>query len=151
MNLLKGSAFLKLSALAVAILSWFYIKNEIYNMESKGATDPSYKLIKLTAKNLPVNVRLESSAPEGYHILEDQVSVNPPQVIVIGPEALLEDAVNAETAIVDVSDSTKSMTKKIPLESVSGIHLTGEPYTVEVTVPIEKNRTAVEEPPTPSK
>jgi hypothetical protein len=63
-------------------------------------------------------------------------------VIVIGPEALLEEADTAETALVDVSENTKSVTKKIPLESVSGIHLAGEPYIIEATVPIEKTEAA---------
>ncbi len=142
MNLLKGSIFLKISALAVAVLVYFYIHNEISTNEQK-FSDPSYKLIKLTAKNLPVKVRFETSPPEGYAILEDSVTVEPNQVVVIGPEALLDDAKTAETGIVDISDSTKTVTKNIPLESVSGIHLAGEPFLIEVTVPIKK----IEEPP----
>ena len=50
----------------------------------------------------------------------------------------MEEADTAETALVDVSENTKTVTKKIPLESVAGIHLAGEPYSVEVTIPIEK-------------
>jgi len=140
MNLLKGTAFLKIAALVVAVMAYFYIHGEIENTEKekKVVSDPSYKLIKLTAKNLPVKVRLESPAPEGYRILEDQVSTTPSQVIVIGPEALLEEARTAETAIVDVSNNTRTATKKIPLESVAGVHLSGQPYLVDVKVPIEK-------------
>ncbi len=77
-------------------------------------------------------------APEGYCIVEDQVVTAPSPVIVIGPEALLEEARTAETAIVDVSENAKTVTKKIPLESVAGVHLSGQPYLVGVTVPIEK-------------
>ena len=137
MNLLKGSWGLKLGALVVALITYSYIHNEIYSTKNNTA-DASYKLIKLTAKNLPVKVRLETTPPDGYHILEDQVSVSPEQVVVIGPEALLENAWNAETSIVDVSESTKTISKKIPIESVAGIHVVGQPYTVDVTVPIEK-------------
>ena len=64
--------------------------------------------------------------------------MTPGQVMVVGPEALLEEATTAETSIVDISESVKTVTKKIPLESVSGIHLIGQPHLVEVTVPIEK-------------
>lgn len=141
MNLLKGSVFLKISALVVAVLAYFYIHNEISTKEQK-TPDPSYKLIKLTAKNLPVKVRFETSPPEGYAILEDAVTVEPNQVVVIGPEALLDEAKTAETGIVDISDITKTVTKNIPLESVSGIHLAGQPFLIEVTVPIKK----IEEP-----
>ena len=138
MNLLKGSWLLKLAALIAALVGYFYIHSEITNTEKNNATDASYKLIKLTAKALSVKVRLETLPPEGYRIVEDQVTVSPTQVTVIGPEALLEDALTAETAIVDVSESTKTVTKKIPIETVAGIFVTGQSTTVEVTVPIEK-------------
>ncbi len=138
MNLLKGSWLLKLAAFVVALITYFYIHNEIHNTEKNNNSDPSYKLIKLTAKNLPVKVRLETTPPDGYRIIEDQVTVSPTQVVVIGPEALLENAWNAETAIVDISESTKTVSKKIPIESVAGIHVVGQPYNVEVSVPVEK-------------
>ena len=138
MKLLKGTLFLKISALIVAIAAYFYIHHEINIAEKKTSTDSSYRLIKLTAKNLPVKVRLETQPPEGYRLLEDQVTVMPLNVVVVGPEALLDDAMSAETSIVDISESTKTVTKKVPLESVSGIHLTGDHYMIDVTVPIEK-------------
>ncbi len=138
MNLLKGSVLLKLAALAVAIMMYFYIHNEIYNTENDSATDASYKLIKLTAKNLPVKVRLETTPPDGYKILDQEVTVTPSHVTAIGPEALLENTLNASTSIVDVSENTKKVTKRVPLESVAGIHLVGDPYMVEVVIPIEK-------------
>ena len=138
MNLLKGSALLKLAALAVALLTYFYIHNEIYNDEKNNSSDASYKLIKLTAKNLPIKVRLETTPPEGYRVLENEVTSIPAMVTAIAPEALLENTWDAQTSIVDVSENTKTTTKRVPLESVAGIHLVGEPYTVEVTIPIEK-------------
>lgn len=147
MNLLKGSWVLKMAALIAAILTYFYINGEIYTTEKdKKVLDPSYKLIKLTAKNLPVKVRLATAPPDGYRIVDNQVSTQPSQVIVVGPEALLEEASTAETALLDISENTKTMTRRIPLESVAGIHLAGTPYTVDVTVPLEK----IEEPKTPT-
>lgn len=138
MNVLKGSVFLKIFALIAAVVAYFYIHNEIEIAEKKGVSDPSYELIKLTAKNLNVNVRLESEAPEGYRVIQNGVTTHPPRVLVIGPEAMLERAETAETAIVDIGDSTRTFTRRIPIESVAGIHLSGEPYLVDVTVPIEK-------------
>ena len=147
MKLLKGTFLLKIVALIFAVLGYFYIHNEIANVEKeKNVTDPSYKLIKLTAKSLSVKVRLETSPPEGYRILDDRVAVSPDHIVVIGPEALLESAQTAETAIVDVSETTKTINKKIPIESVSGIHLAGQSYTVDVTVPVEKIETPPAEP-----
>lgn len=138
MNLLKGSWLLKLAALVVALIAYFYIHNEIDNTQKNNTADSSYKLIKLTAKNLPVKVRLETTPPDGYRVVEDQVTVSPSQLVVIGPEALLENAWNAETSVVDISESTKPVSKKIPIESVAGIHVVGQPYIVDVSVPIQK-------------
>ena len=137
MNLLKGSWVLKLAAFVFAALTYFYIHKELGRVEDKAA-DPSYKLIKLTAKNLPVKVRVVGVPPEGYHTDAGKASSDPSQVVVIGPEALLEGAFTAETAIVDVTDRTRTVKKYIPLESVAGIHLAGDVYNVDVTVPIEK-------------
>ena len=137
MKVLKGPAILKLAAFIVAVLTYFYIQHEINVSQKANSADSSYKLIKLTAKTLPVKVRLETTPPDGYRIIEDKVTANPPQVTVIGPEALLESALTAETAIIDVSESTKTIHRNIPLESVAGIHVAGQATTVEITVPIE--------------
>jgi YbbR domain-containing protein len=138
-NLLKGSAVLKLVALLVALLTYGYIHNEIYNGgKNEKAVDPSYKLIKLTAKNLPVKVRLNTAPPSGYRLAEEGAMAMPRLVTVIGPEALLEDALTAETSMIDVSEYSKPVIKQVPLENVAGIHLTGQPYLIEVTIPIEK-------------
>jgi YbbR domain-containing protein len=144
MNMLKGTWVLKAASLACAIATYSYIHNEISRQQAHRA-DPSYKLIKLTAKNLPLKVRLATSVPEGYRINESGVSTEPKQLTVIGPEALLEDADRAETALLDLSEHTKTVTRKVPLENVAGIHLAGVPYMVDVTVPIER----IEPEPTP--
>jgi YbbR domain-containing protein len=137
MSLLKGSFFLKLLSLILALVTYFYINNE-RTQTQKSVTDPSYKLIKLTAKSLQLKVRLATSPPDGYKLLSEQVKVEPSQIVVIGPEALLDEAFTAETSLLDLSENTRTIKKRIPIESVAGIHLTGEPYVVEVTVPIEK-------------
>jgi len=138
MSWFKSSWLLKLAALGCAVLTYFYIHQEIITVDERKGQDPSYKLIKLTAKNLPIKARLAASPPEGYRILVDEVRTAPAHIVVIGPEVLLEEADNAETGLVDVSEHTKTTIKKIPVENVAGIHLTGEPTIVEVTIPIEK-------------
>ena len=144
MNLLKGSLILKFLALVSAIVTYTYIHNELYQIKSEITPDQSYRLLKPTAKTLPINVRLATEPPEGYAIVESEVRSVPSHIIVIGPEALLDDASAAETALVDVGDNTRTVKKKIPLESVAGTHLSGDPYFVEVTVPIHKIETPAE-------
>ena len=145
MKLFGSSWLLKLAALASALITYFYIHNELHTLEmEKRSADPSYRLIKLTSKMLPVKVRLATAPPDGYRIVSDKVTADPSGIIVVGPEALLESASSAETALVDISESTKTLSKRIPIESVAGIHLAGEGYQVNVTVPIEKVETTSE-------
>ena len=141
MKLLKGTLILKIAALICAIVTYLFISNELANETQSRAADPSYKLIKLTAKSLPVKVRFASEPPAGYQLLMDGVKTEPAKVTVIGPEALLDDAFNAETSLIDLSENTTTVTKKVPLESVAGTHLTGESYLVEVIIPIQKIET----------
>ncbi len=138
MKLLKGTLFLKAASLILALLTYGYIHHEIELTDKKNATDASYRLIKMTAKSIPIKARLETQPPDGYRIIEERVLVSPSHMMVVGPEALLEEDSTAETSIIDVSEYTKTVTKRIPLESVGGTHLTGKPSMVEVTIPIEK-------------
>lgn len=125
-----------LVALALAAITYGYLNQMIQkNAETQ---DASYKLIKLTAKTVPVRVRIASAPPEGYRLIQERISVSPAKVTVIGPEALLEEASSAETAIIDISQTTHKTIKSIPLESIAGVHLGGEPHIVDVTIPIEK-------------
>ena len=126
-------------SLVLAISTYIYITDSIKRNE-RLSQDPSYKLIKLTAKSVPVKVRFTSNPPEGYRLITEMVTVNPSRLVVIGPEALLEGTSSAETAIMDISQSTRKIIKSIPIESVAGIHLAGDPYSVEVVVPIEQLR-----------
>lgn len=137
MKLLKGTFILKIAALICAAVTYFYIYNELYREKAK-MPDPSYKLIKLTAKSLPVKVRFASDPPAGYKLILEEVKISPNRVTVIGPEALLDEASNVETALIDLGENTQDTVKKISLENVAGIHLSGEPQLVEVTAPIRK-------------
>lgn len=123
-------------ALILAAITYGYL-NQMMQKNAENQ-DSSYKLIKLTAKTVPVRVRIASTPPEGYRLVQERITVNPARVTVIGPEALLEEASSAETAIIDISQTNRKIIKSIPLESVSGVHLSGEAYVVDVTIPIEK-------------
>lgn len=133
----KHDFVLAVVAMVLAVATYLYVNDSIRRTQTK-TYDASYKLIKLTAKSVPVKVRFASNPPEGYRLISEKVNVSPNRIVVIGPEALLEETSSAETAIMDISESKKKVVKGIPVESVAGIHLSGEPYTVDVVVPIEK-------------
>lgn len=122
-------------ALVLAVITYGYLSQMA--RKNSEVQDPSYKLIKLTAKTVPVRVRLASAPPEGYRLVQERITVQPARVTVIGPEALLEEASTAETAIIDIGQTTRKIIKSIPIESVAGVHLSGEPQIVDVTIPIE--------------
>ncbi len=133
----KGDRGILLMALVLAVTTYAYLSDAIRKDSAEGR-DPSYRLLKLTATSVPVKVRLASNPPEGYRLLQERVNVDPKRIVVIGPEALLEKTTSAETSIIDIGQSTKKIERDIPLESVAGVHLSGEPQTVKVEIPIEK-------------
>jgi YbbR domain-containing protein len=133
----KNDWLLGIIALFLAVITYYYVLEGIHRAEMK-TYDPSYELIKLTAKTVPIKVRFASNPPEGYRLIPAKVDISPPTLVVIGPEAILEKASSAETAIIDISQTTKKTVKRIPIESVAGFHLSGEDYYVDVVIPIEK-------------
>ena len=134
----RKTGFLQIAALVLAVLTYYFIQTELRSKEKeRNNPDPSYKLIKLTAQNIPVKARIAGGPAEGYRVMVDEVAVHPDHVIAIGPEALLQEASSCETALVDASEHTKTFTRSVPLESVAGIHLSGKEYLVDVTVPIQ--------------
>lgn len=135
--MLKGSWFLKVSALFFALLTYFHVNKEILREESR-TIDPSYKLIKLTTKTLPIIPRVGTTPADGYQVRLNEVAAKPAQIVVVGPEKLLEEASSADTAMIDISENTKTVVKKISLESIAGVNLSGEPYLIDVTIPIDK-------------
>lgn len=124
-------------ALALAIITYSYVNQSIQKSKIR-TTDPSYKLIKLSAKTVPVTVRFASAPPEGYKLLTNRVSKTPETVTLIGPEALLDETQSADTAIIDISQNTKKTIRVVPIETVAGLKIGGDPIMIEVTVPIEK-------------
>lgn len=137
----KGQAkwMIAFLALIAAVITYFFAHNEL--VRSTQAVDPSYKLIKPVAKKLPVKVRLVSSTPDGYRLIEDEIATRPSEVIVIGPEAMLESASTVETALLDISEARQTVRRSVPLDRVAGMHLAGEPYLIEVVIPIESDST----------
>ena len=134
----KNTWVLKIAALGLALLTYAFIQSELRVKEKERKDlDPSYKLIKLTAQNIPIKARIAGGPAEGYRVLVDEVAVHPDHVVAIGPEALLQEASSCETALVDASEHTKTFTRSVPLESAAGIHLSGKEYFVDVTVPIQ--------------
>lgn len=128
---------LMIIALVLACFTYVYINDSLKKTESR-PPDASYRLIKMTAKSVPVKVRFSSSPPQGFKLIPERVTVQPEKITLIGPEALLEETIFAETSIIDTSQATKKFAKAVQLESVGGYQLYGEPYMVEVTVPIDK-------------
>lgn len=133
-----------LLSFVVAVITYFFANNEV--VRTTQATDPSYKLIKPIAKKLPVKVRLVSSTPDGYRLIEDGISTRPAEVIVIGPEAMLEAASTVETALLDISEAKQTVRRSVQLDRVAGMHLSGDPYLIEVVIPIEPVAQKAESP-----
>ena len=130
---------LKIAALVLALILWFYVVNELH----KGSEDdrqflktvlPSEGLV---AKKLAISPVFTGKPRYGYFIDSKKVLINPEYCIVVGSRELLGHAKFAYTLPIDVTGANKTFTKSVPLSSVApGVFM--EETLVQVTVPVEK-------------
>ena len=137
-TLVMNNVGLKLLALALAIVTWFYINGELNRLaleESMGIKGGvPYRI---AAKTLPVVVDIRGRVIEGYRIDRDRIMVTPQVCNVIGVKRLLDKIDVIKTIPVYVEEYTKTATVRVSLESpAKGIKLVDR-Y-ASVVIPIEK-------------
>ena len=132
---------LKITSLALALVLWFYIVNEL----NTGANEerqflnqvlPSQSIM---AKKLPIKPILVGKTRYGYVTDARKAVVSPEYVIVVGTKELLSKIRFAYTLPVDVSGASHAVTRSVPLNPIApGVFM--EETNVQVTVPIVRER-----------
>jgi YbbR domain-containing protein len=128
---------LKLTALALALVLWFYIVNEL----NTGANEEKQFLNKVLpsesvmAKKLPIKPILVGKTRYGYVVDARKAVASPEYVIVVGTKDLLSKIRFAYTMPVDVTGASHAVTRSVPLNPIApGVFM--EETTVQVTVPV---------------
>ena len=130
---------LKLLSLALALLVWFYIVDEL----KKGSVEELQILRKmlpaegLISKKLIIKPVFVGTPYRGYTINRAQAVIVPEYCIVVGTRDVLGNVKHAYTMPIDVKQATRSFTLSVPLNPIApGVYM--EETLVQVTVPIEK-------------
>lgn len=137
-GLVQNNAGLKVLALALAVVTWFYINGELNRLaleESMGIKGGvPYKI---AAKTLPIVADVRGKVIAGYRVDTDRIIITPQVCNVIGVKRLLDKVDVIKTIPIYVGEYTKTATIRVSLESpAKGIKLVDR-Y-ASVVIPIEK-------------
>jgi len=88
---------------------------------------------------VPVKLDLVGEPPKGFVIDKENLTINPSACIVVGPKSLLEKLTAVNTQPVDISKTTKTLSKDISVISpIKGMLL--KDRFVKITIPIIKTK-----------
>ncbi len=131
--------WLKVSALLLAVIAWFYVVGEL----NKGTLEETALFgrimpYKIEAKEVPIKVNLVGKPLARCRILSDRISIKPSTCVIIAPKNLLSYISGVTTEEIDISDCTRSIFRQVKIRPIGpGIILEKE-FFVNVIIPIEK-------------
>ena len=134
---------LKLTALALAVLTWSYIVGQMYEQLPHGRFGAS-PVINIQDKNvivkrLPVHVNLIGTPEVRYVVAIDRIDINPSECVVTGPLESIENLAFVTTEPVSVEGLSKSTRQKVKVKQPEGCEISEERQFF-VTVPIVRKR-----------
>jgi hypothetical protein len=138
-KLFTKNAGLKIIALILSLVLWFYVVNEL----NKGSEVDRQFLNKVLpsdgvmAKKLVIRPIFIGTPRSGFTIADNKTVIVPEYCIVVGQKDLLSRTRFAYTMPIDVRGISKPFTKSVPLNPIApGIFM--EETLVQVTVPVER-------------
>ncbi|MGD2278581.1 MAG: YbbR-like domain-containing protein [Candidatus Omnitrophota bacterium] len=132
--------WLKVFSLILAVATWFYvfdIVNPVATQQRREDLEQVFMRHDFTIKEAPVRPVFRGKAPEGYAVLYDKVKVEPSNIMIYGPEELLNRVTELKTDIIDLSEYTRSVKLRLGVHS-DVKHLEFKKKVVDVYVPVEK-------------
>jgi len=143
-KVLSNNIGLKLLALVLAFVTWFYI-GEATKLDAQKTVlqkifSPSYHI----AKKLYIKPIFVGSVSPGYEFVAREVKVTPEFIIVLGTPNILSEKEFIYTKSIDLSEHTKARTVPVELKSISpSIKL--QETSAQVYLPIKKTGKKTEE------
>ncbi len=137
-NIFLNNLGLKLLALFLAFITWFYIAVELQKGAAK-EREVLYRMLpyKLTSKKIPIKLNLVGPPLKGYKVIYDKIVMTPSVCVMIGPRSLLDGLPAIYTEPIDISGYTKTFNEDVALVSpVKGIAM--KERFVSVTIPVAK-------------
>ena len=139
MNWLGKNFWLKIVSLALAIITWYYVAEELRHMpgEERLPFWVSYTQANVVkeVKIVPVIV---GHPAESYVMRSENITVKPDTTFIMGPKRVVDKIGSLRTWQIDITGQNKTCTLMAPLELVKGVRFYGSGGIVDVTIPIEK-------------
>ncbi len=137
-NYIFNNFALKIMALLLAVISWFYIMGEIEGTgySQKSVFEFSFPE-RYADKMVPIKINITGLPAAGYHSSLEKVYLNPKYCLVVGPHSLVKHLDYVLTEAIDISGADKTVTKQVALQKIANLRLTSNKKFVEVTIPIE--------------
>ncbi|MFH0732693.1 MAG: hypothetical protein V2A72_07230 [Candidatus Omnitrophota bacterium] len=137
------NAFLKITALFLAVFTWAYIANVLYSSVPDWQKS-SQAVVKLRGENvivkrLPVHVNLVGTPNDRYTVAIDRIRISPLDCVASGPLDKIEAVSFITTEPISVDKATKDIRRNVMIKEIEGIDINIE-QKFRVEVPIIRKR-----------
>ncbi len=133
-NIFLNNIWLKLLALILAFITWFYVGEATKLDSEKTVLQKLFVSSAYTAKSLSVKPKFIGNVPSGYEFIESAVKVYPESITIVGPVRVLEQKSAIETKPINLEEYTQKRVVDVELADISPVIKTQK---IKVQVHIE--------------
>lgn len=141
MSWLGKNFWLKVVSMALAVITWYYVTEELRHMPGEErlpfwVTYTQGSVIK-EVKIIPVII---GHPAENYVVRLEKITVVPATTFIMGPRRIVDKITSLKTVQIDITGQNKTCSLTVPLELVKGVKFYGPGAVVDITIPIEKTQ-----------
>lgn len=140
-NWLSKNFWLKIIALSLAVILWFYADVEVKRApgDSRSPFWMGYAQENMI-KEVQIVPAISGVPAEGRVMDRERIVVKPAAEFIIGPKRIIEKVNSLKTVQINITGQSKTYTLTVPLESIKGVRFYGAAGVADVTIPIEKSQ-----------
>lgn len=143
-TILLNNLIIKLISLILAVLTWVYIAQQLYNESIIKGRAEGHSIIevsgeKLIVKKLPIYVNIEGTPAAGYTLALERIVTKPSTAVVAGPPDVIRDLSYVTTDPVNISDASYTVKRSVSLTDLPNCKI-GYKDLVSVTIPIVRDK-----------
>lgn len=136
-KILLNNIGLKLLALVLAFITWFYIADATKVDSEKTVLHKLLFHTDYISKKVNIKPIFVGTVPKGYKLAEKDVKITPESIIIVGPSKILSERSLLFTKPIDLSEHTKNKTIDVELNSISR-SIRFQKTKVQIFLPVEK-------------
>ncbi len=138
-KILSNNFWPKVIALVLAIATWFYVIDLVDRdsfSQKKESMEEVMSRYKFMVKKVPVKPAFFGKSPKGYKVLMNDVVLDPPSIVIFGPEKLISEIEVLSTDNINLAEYTRTVKLRLGIQSgVKALQLKNK--WVDVYLPVE--------------